>query len=231
MKKILSLMLLMVIGMMGCVYAALSCNISLEMAKTEFSKGEEFTVDVKLSNIQSDRGVISLGATLEYDKDSLTLVKMEGQNGWETPANGVSYNEANGKMAITRSGLGKDDEIIFKMTFKVNDQSKKNLKITLKDITVADGTAPAKISLAYKNITIKDGVQEPETDDKNNNTTNSVENTTINNSLGNNSTDNIKEGDLPQTGESGVILIASIGVILVIAIILYIRMQNVKKGR
>lgn len=177
MKKIvkLSLVLLMAICIMGNVYAATSCNVSVQTAKSEYSKNEQFTVDVNIANIQSDRGIISLGATLEYDKNSLTLVKMEGKNGWETPSSGTSYNEANGKIAITRNGLGKNNETVFTITFKVKEQSKQNLSITLKDITVADGTQPVKIATTYKNITIKEGTtnsgSQSGTDDPNKNQT------------------------------------------------------------
>lgn len=177
MKKIvkLSLVLLMAICIMGNVYAATSCNVSVQTAKSEYSKNEQFTVDVNIANIQSDRGIISLGATLEYDKNSLTLVKMEGKNGWETPSSGTSYNEANGKIAITRNGLGKNNETVFTITFKVKEQSKQNLSITLKDITVADGIQPVKIATTYKNITIKEGTtnsgSQSGTDDPNKNQT------------------------------------------------------------
>ena len=112
MRKIvkLALVLCMTIFIIGnTVYAALSCKVSVQASQTEVSKNEEFTVDFNLSNIQSQRGIISIGATLEYDKDSLELVKMEGKNGWETPTEGASYNATNGKIAITISGLGKKD--------------------------------------------------------------------------------------------------------------------------
>ncbi len=175
MKKLitLSLILIMAIFMMGNVYAALDCNVSVEANKQEIVKEEEFTVDFNISNIQSQRGLIGFNATLEYDKESLELVKMEGKNGWETPTEGSSYNGANGKIVITRSGLGKNDETVFTATFKAKPESNQNLMITLKNIKVADGTAPAKIALAYQNITVTDGTKnpmpDPGTDDEDNN--------------------------------------------------------------
>lgn len=171
MKKIvkLSLILLVVIFIMGNVYGAFSCEMSIHLEKTEFSKNEEFDVDVNVANIGAQRGIISLGATLEYDKESLELVKMEGKNGWETPTEGSSYNENNGKMAINRNGFGKNNETIFTITFKVKESSKKNLIVALKNITVADGIEPVKIDLTYKNVTITDGtpneMPEPPTDE------------------------------------------------------------------
>lgn len=185
MKKIVKLsiiMLVITICMVGNTYAALSCEVNMKANKTEISKNDEFTVDVDVSSIQSERGIISLGATLEYDKSSLELVKMEGKNTWETPADGISYNSQNGKIAITRGGLGTENETVFTITFKAKETSKKNLVVTLKDITVADGTMPAKIERTYQNITVKDGTDneapDPGTDeDNNNNNTNTGTNT------------------------------------------------------
>lgn len=164
MKKLakLTLMLLIVIYIictMGNVYAQLNCNLEIETSEITFYKNDEFSVDINLSNIQTEQGVISLGATLEYDNESLEIVKIEGKNGWETPTDGTSYNSKNGKIAITRSGFCKDDETVFTITFKVKEESKKNLIIILRNITVADGTKPVKIQIEYKNITIIDGIE------------------------------------------------------------------------
>ena len=154
MKKIvvLSLIFMLIVCMMGRVYAAFSCEVNMEASKTQVSKNDEFTVDVKIANIQSEIGFISFGGTLEYDKDSLTLVKMEGQNGWETPSHGSAFNEENGKIAIDRSGVGKNNETIFRMTFQVKEANKSNLVVSLKDMVIADGTVPFKINSISQNI-------------------------------------------------------------------------------
>ena len=83
MKKIVKLsiiMLVITICMVGNTYAALSCEVNMKANKTEISKNDEFTVDVDVSSIQSERGIISLGATLEYDKSSLELEKILGKH-------------------------------------------------------------------------------------------------------------------------------------------------------
>lgn len=252
MKKVLkiSLILIVMIFIMGNVYAALSYNVNLKTNKTQINKNEEFTVDVNISNIKSDRGIISLGGTLEYDKNSLELVKMDGQNGWETPSVGASYNETNGKIAITRSGPGKSNETVFKITFKVKNGSKQNVTIGLKDITVADGKELAKIDNKYTNVTIKKETTNPITkpeDNTNTNTniitdTNTITDTkqdsdrNLLNTEGNSSTsniekkdDSIKSGKLPQTGETSVILISCIGLIILGAIIYYIKIKKINK--
>lgn len=163
MKRVLklSLTVLMIIVIMMLIlgensYAVNTCNMEIQTEKTELKKGEEFTANIYVSNIQSDRGVISLSATLEYDKESLTLEKMEGQNNWETPTSLVSYNPENGKIAITRATVSKNNEVIFKMVFKVKEESKENATIKLKNITIADGDKPYKIDLIKKDITVKE---------------------------------------------------------------------------
>lgn len=228
MKKILSLVLLLIIMMSiaGTVNAAFTCNVSMQMEKAEFKKGDEFTVDINISNIQSERGVISLGATLEYDKDSLTLVKMEGQNGWETPAVGSSYNENNGKIAITRSGLGKNDETIFKITFKVKEETKKNLLITLRNISLADGTSPLSVKQVYKNITIQEGTDNPvpnPTPDDNDNQLPVIPDTN------NTNNDIAPDEKLPQTGVSNTLVGVGLATTIAIAGGCFIKLHNLNK--
>lgn len=227
MKKVLSLVLLfiMMMSIMGTVNAAFTCNLSMEMEKTEFKKGDEFTVDINISNIKSDRGVISLGATLEYDKDSLTLVKMEGQNGWESPAVGSTYNETNGKIAITRSGLGKNDETIFKITFKVKEEAKKNLLIVLKNISLADGTSPLSVAQVYKNITVQEGTNNPvpqPTPDDNDNTLPVIPNT-------NNTVDTAPDEKLPQTGVSNVFIVVGLVGTVAVAVVCFVKMRDLNR--
>jgi len=154
MKKIVSLILVLLttVCMMGSVYAATNCSIALNTSKTEYNKNDEVVLELNMSNIQSDNGgVIAFGGTLEYDKDSLTLVKTEGQNGWSN----ASINNANGKFVMDRNGRNTNNETILKITFKVKETSKESLNITVKDATVADGSAPVKVSNTVKNITVK----------------------------------------------------------------------------
>lgn len=248
MKKtlIFTLIAIVTICIMGNVYAALSCNIGVQASKTEIKKNEEFTVNVNVSNIQSERGIISMGGTLEYDKDSLELVKMEGKNGWETPTEGASYNVANGKIAITRSGLGKNAETIFTITFKVKESSKQNLIVGMKDISVADGTQPIKIAQAYQNITVTGGTSNPVPDEPTVNptpnpddkpSTDKPSNSTLGgNANSNKNTNNkniTKSQSLPKAGDNTKVLGILVIAIIIIAVVFFIKMKlfNKKMGQ
>lgn len=238
----ISLIVLMTICITGSVYATLKCNINMKTEKSEYNKGDTFVVDVMISNIESDRGVISFGGTLEYDKESLKLEKIEGLNGWETPVEGISYNEANGKFVITRNGLGKSDETIFKLTFSVKNTSKQNATVTLKDMTIADGTAPAKVSEISKSITIKEETQKPipnpGEDTNNNQKPGDGSNNNNNQKPGNNSdtNNNVSKGDntvtnqkIPQTGEKNLMIPILIGMVTIVGIIFLIKIKRIKE--
>ena len=123
------LLLIMTLGIMSTVHA-FDYTVTMN-GSNKVIKNQEFTVDVNVSNIVSERGVISFGGTLEYDKDSLELVKFEGKNGWETPTEGATYG-SDGTIAITRNGVTKDNGTIFTVTFKAKDVVKEKVEIKLK---------------------------------------------------------------------------------------------------
>lgn len=62
MKKIivLGLIILTTISIVINVYATSTFEMSMQSSKSEVTKGEEFTVDVKISNVQMDKGIIAI---------------------------------------------------------------------------------------------------------------------------------------------------------------------------
>lgn len=227
MKKILTLgiaVLMLCMFMAGNIYA-MSCKVNLQTTATEVAKGEEFTIDLYVSDIQSERGVIALTATLDYDKTGLTLVKMEGLNGWETPAEGSAYNPQIGKIAITRSGLGKDNEVIFRMTFKVNENATSNPTVSIKDISITDADIPATFAEVKREIKLKQTQTTP---------TNPSENPLPNNPNGgstsntNKPSSNVPANKIPQTGVNNLPIIISIVTVAAVAIYFGIHMKLAK---
>lgn len=152
MKKLTTFVaiLLSIAFIMTSVYATESFSITMQMEKNEFSKNEEFTVEFNLSSMQVGEGIISIGATLEYDKESLEVVSKLGQNGWS-----MTYNDAEGIMLLENNALIKDNGALFKVTFKVKENSKPNLTIRLKDITAAGAGDEISVVNVEKAIVIK----------------------------------------------------------------------------
>lgn len=253
MKKIivgLSLILLILVSVMGTVYAA-DPSVSLKTSKNEYAKKEEFTIDVVLSGLTTQKGVAALMATLEYDKDSLTLVKTETQNGWSAP----NYNESNGKLITDKNSNVTGTETVLKITFKVNENAKQNLVVTLKNITVSGGDGDIEIARAYKEFTVQNGTtnpkpnpgeddQKPGKPDDNNTVNNTIDNTVNNNTNNNNQKPNTNNegklnvvsnqvdgnasGRLPQTGSYNTVFIVGGVVAIIGAAVFFVRMRILK---
>lgn len=118
---------------------------------------------------------------------------MEGQNKWARP----SYNEDNGKFATDRDDYGTSDEVIFKITFKVKEQSKENLTVTLNEVAGSNGKDEVKLNNIKTDITVKNGISNPDNpkpEEPNTNTstdnTNTTNNNTVNNDKNNNTNNN-----------------------------------------
>lgn len=263
MKKltIFTAILLSIVCIMTSVYAAESFNITQKMEKSEFNKNEEIKVEFDLSSMQVGEGIISIRATLEYDKDSLTVISTEGQNGWK-----VSYNDAERIMLIEHDNLIKDNGPLFKVTFKIKENSKSNLIIGLKDITAAGAGDEISVVNVQKTITIKtednngNGGNNPGDNNNGNNNNNnnngssnngsnnnggsSNNNGSNNNSNGSNSSNigNNKPGSttdgnknngvkIPQAGENNTVFFVLIGAATVSAIIFFVKAKMTSKSQ
>ena len=94
-------MLLLCFTVINKTYAVLGCNVGITSPTSSVEKGKEFDVYIKISNLQTTKGIIAIGATLEYDKNNLTFIDIEGQNKWSDPF----YNEVNGKITSVKNKL------------------------------------------------------------------------------------------------------------------------------
>ncbi len=153
MKKVIKIgaVLLIMLSILTNAYAA-SCTITVQPSNSKVETNKEFSVDVVLSNIQDEKGMITFTARLEYDHTNLTFKKIEGQNGWN-PA----YNEENGKIAAERAGgYTKSDETVFRVTFLANGAVNETPKITLTDIVFSNGKEDIDVTAASTTVTIID---------------------------------------------------------------------------
>ena len=234
-RKIITLSLILVIvTLVSNVYAVSKCKVDLKTDKSEYNKNDEFTVNVNLSDIQDEKGIIAVGGTLEYDKNSLELVKMEAQGKWTKP----SYNEANGKFVTDRdNSYATKGETLFKITFKVKEESKKDITITLKDISASNGKEDIKTDNVSKVITIKNATvpdTKPGDNNDGNNAGNNIGNNVGNNAgnnVGNNTSNNnsIYNNKIPQAGENNTMIIFCIIMLIVIATTYFMKIRIINK--
>lgn len=149
---VITMIILLVCIFISNSYATIRCNVSLSMQSSEAIKGEEISVYANISNISGTKGIIAMGAVIEYDKNALTLLSITGENGWSNP----SYNESNGKIATTRNDYGTENETVIKMTFKVNETSANSAWVKVNNFQVSDGDGEINLGGSSKTITIKD---------------------------------------------------------------------------
>ena len=107
------IMMLIICMFTSKTYAALNCNVNLSASKNKVTYKEQFSVYVAISNLQTTKGIIAIGAVVNYDTDSLTLVSIEGQNKWSDPF----HNSSNGKITSFKNELSTKNENVFKITF------------------------------------------------------------------------------------------------------------------
>lgn len=233
MKKVIkiSAVLLILFSVLTSVYAA-SCTITVQPSNSKVETNKEFSVDVVLSNIQDEKGMITFTARLEYDYTNLTFKKIEGQNGWN-PA----YNEENGKIAAERAdGYTKSDETVFRVTFLANGAVNETPKITLTDIVFSNGKEDIDVVAASTTVTIIDSDSGDQGGDQGGNQGGDQGGNQGGNPSENQNTNkvdtSIKDGKLPQTGEMYILLIAiAVAIALVVGFFIRIKLIDNKVNK
>lgn len=134
-------------------YATINCNVKLSTSKKEVSSEEKFSVYVRITNMQASKGIIAIGAGLEYDKKYLTLEEIEGESKWSDPM----YNDQTGRLIAVKNQFATKDENVFKITFKVNKKAEKSAWVKVNNFEISDGNEEKNVGGNSITIGIKGG--------------------------------------------------------------------------
>ena len=162
--KVFIMVAVLVIAITTVVQAA-SFTASMTPSSTAVAPETEFTVTVKISNLDvGSNGINALSGFLKYDDDVFEVINsssIEGINEWKP-----SFSSENGKITLTKTQFVKTEEEIFQITFKTRDAeklgNKKSGTITFtsvvasnseKDITASDVSTTINIAEAKDNTT------------------------------------------------------------------------------
>lgn len=241
--KIVTIAMLLVITY-ATIVRALSLTVSMETNTTTVAEATEFTVQVKVSNLDvGENGINSLTGTLKYNKDifeEITESSIEGLNGWST-----SYEKDSGKITATKQSFVKSEEAVFNITLKTkanitgkegvvefadvkafNSDSQidaQNISVTILIGTETGNTANTTNTANVISINASSNNAANKNTNKTNNTTNT------NNNVGSYiNAANILNDNIPNTGVKDTLGIA-IFVLAVIAIIVFIRIERINK--
>ena len=137
---ILIFIIIMILGISNYSQAS-SFNLDISADKTEIEAGEETEINVKLTNIDmGEKGINVVEGTLEYDKDFIENIQLEGINEWKK-----IYNDEDGKLKgkflLDKMSEGiKEEESIGTIKLKIKEDAKQGeTQIKIKDIKSNDG--------------------------------------------------------------------------------------------
>lgn len=152
MKKIKILIILLIIStIVHTQVLASSFELDAKTDKNIVKKGEEISIYLEITDIQSITGVNVVQGNFEYNHDILEFEKAEKLNNWN-----FTYNDENdGKfIAMILSKGETEQKSIGKITFKVKQNTNEtNCIIKIKNIVSSD--EEEKIKTKDKEITIE----------------------------------------------------------------------------
>lgn len=253
-KKFLKIVIIMIMLVLTCatIVNALSFTATMETNTTTVAESTEFTVTVKVSNLDvGSNGINSLSGYLKYDKDvfeSISESSIEGINSWN-----CTYASDTGRITLTKTTFVKSEESVFNVTLKTKADvsgkegivqftnimaSNSETDISAQDISTTitvgtgDGNSANTANTANKANTASNGsivpiISNTSNNTSNNNTVNNIENTNNEISSFVNTTNTIEE-DIPYTGvEDGIAFL--IICIVILAIVFYIKIEKINK--
>lgn len=137
---ILIFIIIMILGISNYSQAS-SFNLDISADKTEIEAGEETEINVKLTNIDmGEKGINVVEGTLEYDKDFIENIQLEGINEWKKIYN-TEDGKLKGKFLFDKMNEGiKEEESIGTIKVKIKEDAKQGeTQIKIKDIKSNDG--------------------------------------------------------------------------------------------
>ena len=127
-----------------------SANITVKSTKNEYNVGETAEFVIHLDNLVASKGIITFGASMEYNHDILELVEVEGTKGW-------GYNDNSSDIiAIFKSSNSSNSEDIATIRFNVLEPTATtSLSVKLNKIDISNGSGYKINSVSSNQITVK----------------------------------------------------------------------------
>ena len=198
--KVLIMIMLLVIAVSTVAQAA-SFTATMTPSSTTVAPETEFTVTVKISNLDvGNNGINSLSGYLTYDDsvfETINESSIEGVNDWKP-----TFSSDNGRITLLKTQFVNSEEAVFQITFKTKSETDLKKKtsgiiklsqvvasnsqddITASDIsttiTISTATANETTNTATNSLVLKTNTTTKNTTIKNTTTNNTVKNTVTN---------------------------------------------------
>lgn len=239
-KNLLKIAIITILLICVCatIVNAYSFNATMTASNTTVAESKEFTVKVKVSNLDvGNNGINKLTGYFKYDTSVFETINdssIDGLNSW-TPR----YTADNGKIELTKTTFVNSEEEVFQVTLKTKSGvSGKEGEINFtnimasnsaQDIGAADISTKITIGTVVENVANVENVNVvPQFNliynyPVNNTTNNVVNNTSVTPYVNNTATTNT---DIPYTGVEDTIVYI-IGALIAVAVIFYIKIEKI----
>lgn len=206
MKKkclIITLVMILVVCSLVSVVNASSLSVSMTPSSTAVKEATEFTVTIKISNIDAGQnGINSITSYLKYDTsvfETISESSMDDLNSWQH-----EFNSDTGKLIIFKTSFVKTEEEIFQITFKTKSGvTGKTGQISLSNILASNSESPISAPDIATTITVGDvPLANTNTNQNKTNTNTNVANPalTLNVNANKNKTNNTNIANVPVNG-------------------------------
>lgn len=155
-KKVLLIVLViaLVIVMLIDTVSASSFTATMTASKTAVAESTEFTVTVKVSNIDAgSNGINSVSGIFNYDTkvfENITTSSISGLNGWQP-----NYFPDTGKIVLFKPTYAKNDEDVLQVTLKTKASTAgKSGVISFKSVTASNSETDIPASDISTTITV-----------------------------------------------------------------------------
>lgn len=251
-KKFLKIVILMIMLALtfSTIVNALSFTATMETSSTTVAESTEFTVTVKVSNLDvGPNGINSLSGYFRYDKEIFETISessIEGINGWS-----YTYSSDSNRITLTKPTFVKTEESVFNVTLKTKanvsgkegairftnimaSNSEGDISATDISTTIAVGTPGGNTANSAANAAGNASLLPVNRSSNNTNTSNNTANNVANNVANradrpyyvNNS--NPAGDDIPYTGVEDSLPFLMIGIVI-LAIVFYIKIEKINK--
>ncbi len=155
------------VGETPTVTINLKSNDSIDI--TKLHREDEFEVVARLKEItNAGKGIVVIGATLNYDSTKLELISFKGSSNGEDDEWKLTKNQDNGKFVLEHDGYVTSAQDILKLKFKVKANATESTEttpstatISLTNITTSGGNGVIKVTDANLVATIVKPEEKP----------------------------------------------------------------------
>lgn len=206
MKKLISILLIILISLCPIIVNALSYTASLSAEEVELKPGETININLKLSNIDMDSGIIALGGELIFDENIFEPITVNSMGGILSSSlskisalgsfGGIAYSPTTKKFTMDGNDFMTETNDVLKIMLKVKSGvTAKTTTVEIRNLVASNGDKDVEAGNASIKVGKENG--DNQNPDDNNPDDNDPDNNNPGDNTGDNNGDNNNNSNTP----------------------------------